>query len=149
MLTGKQRSYLKSLANTLKSLAQLGKEGVSDAFVAQMDDLFEHHELVKVTVLDNSLNDAREAAIEVAERTDAEFVQAIGNKFTLYRQSRTNPLMEIPGADNTRVKNNLLKKKQEEDIKKKKVMNLSKTGKTISKPNAKRKARQKSSKKEH
>lgn len=143
MLTGKQRSYLKGIANTLKPLAQIGKEGITDAFIEQMDHLFDHHEIVKVNVLDNSMNEANAAAHEIMERTNAEFVQAIGNKFTLYRQSRTNPLLEIPGADNTRVKNNLLRIKQEENLKKAKVEKLSKRGGKISKPNARKKSKKK------
>ncbi|MBF4694880.1 ribosome assembly RNA-binding protein YhbY [Fusibacter ferrireducens] len=130
MLTGKQRSYLKGLANKLKPLAQLGKEGISDRFLAQMNDLIEHHELVKVNVLDNSLEDATAAANEVAKALDAEFVQAIGNKFTIYRQSRENPMLEIPGADNTRVKINMMKKNQNASDKER----LSKKGGRISKP---------------
>lgn len=139
MLTGKQRSFLKGLANKLKPLAQLGKEGISESFLAQMNDLLEHHELVKVNVLDNSLEDATAAANDVAKALDAEFVQAIGNKFTIYRQSRENPMLEIPGADNKRVKINLMKKNQKPSDKER----VSKKGGRISKPLKGKKSRPK------
>ncbi|GAU77432.1 ribosome assembly RNA-binding protein YhbY [Fusibacter sp. 3D3] len=139
MLTGKQRSYLKSLANKLKPMAQLGKEGISESFLSQMNALLEHHEIVKVNVLDNSLEDATAAAHDVGKALDAEFVQAIGNKFTIYRQSRENPILEIPGADNTRVKTNLMKKNQKPSDK----VRLSKKGGRISKPLKGKKSRPK------
>lgn len=130
MLTGKQRSYLKGMANKLKPMAQLGKDGITESFIAQMDQLLEHHEIVKVNVLDNSMEDATKAASEVAEALDAEFVQAIGNKFTIYRQSRENPEIEIPGADNTRVRINRLKKQQKKNLKER----ITKKGGRASKP---------------
>ncbi|MBS7526820.1 ribosome assembly RNA-binding protein YhbY [Fusibacter paucivorans] len=132
MLTGKQRSFLKSLTNTMKPVTQLGKEGVTEAFLIEVDHLLEHHELIKISVLNNSMCTAKEAANEIAEKTDAEFVQAIGNRFTLYRQSRTNPTLEIPGADNSRVHNNRLKQLQVEREKQNKMQKQS-TGKRIRK----------------
>lgn len=110
MLTGKQRSYLKGLAHNLKPLTQLGKDGISDAFLDQVSVLLDQHELIKINVLDNSMESAEHAAIEVANALNAEFVQAIGNKFVIYRQSRIDPMLEIPGADNSRVKMNLQRK---------------------------------------
>lgn len=110
MLTGKQRSYLKGMAHSLKPVTQLGKEGISDAFLDQVSILLDRHELIKINVLDNSAESATHAANVICEAIDAEFVQAIGNKFTIYRQSRIDPNIEIPGADNTRVKINQQKK---------------------------------------
>ncbi len=130
MLTGKQRSYLKGLAHNERPMLQIGKEGISEGVIAQLDALLERHELVKVHVLDNSLEDAKEAANALAEPLKAEFVQAIGSKFTLYRQSRENPMIIIPGGDNTRVYKNLKKK----EVSGKKEERLSKRGGKISKP---------------
>lgn len=131
MLTGKQRSYLKSLANTMKPLAQLGKEGVTESFIAEINQLLEKHELIKINVLDASLRGAKEAANELCEALDAEFVQAIGNKCSIYRQSRENPTLEIPGADNTRVFKNRMKKLQIEREKEKRLAKNKSTGKRI------------------
>lgn len=132
MLTGKQRSYLKGLTHTRKPLAQVGKDGLSEAFIGEIDALLERHELVKVNVLDNSDQDASEAAIALAEMLKAEFVQAIGNKFTLYRQSRENPMLTIPGADNKRVRMNMQRKAAagvKEERKNKRGGKISKPGK--------------------
>lgn len=96
MLTGKQRSYLKSLANTIKPITQIGKQGITENFIQQLEEALEARELVKVHVLENSLLNAKEAASEVVQLTGAEFVQAIGNKFVIYRRSKENPKIHLP-----------------------------------------------------
>lgn len=87
MLTGKQRSYLRSMANTMDPIFQVGKGGIGDNLIKQFNDALEARELVKATVLKNSEADAREICDEIAERTGAEVVQVIGSKFVLYRES--------------------------------------------------------------
>ncbi|NLY78028.1 MAG: ribosome assembly RNA-binding protein YhbY [Tissierellia bacterium] len=96
MLTGKQRSYLKSLANTMDPIFQVGKYGITDNFIKQVDDALEKRELLKIKVLNNSLLDAKEVASELAEKVNAEFVQSIGNKFVLYRESKKNKKIILP-----------------------------------------------------
>ena len=86
MLTGKQRSYLKGIANGIDPIFQIGKNGVNDNLIKQVDDALEAREIVKINVLNNSLLNTKEVANQVAELTDAEFVQSIGNKFVLYRE---------------------------------------------------------------
>lgn len=96
MLTGKQRSYLKGLANNIDPICQLGKNGISDNFVKQIEETLESRELIKVNVLNNSLLDANEVAIELCEIVNAEFVQSIGNKFVLYKESKENKKIVLP-----------------------------------------------------
>ncbi|MBL7575235.1 RNA-binding protein [Peptoniphilus asaccharolyticus DSM 20463] len=95
MLTGKQRSYLKSIANTLNPLIQVGKGGIGDGMLSQIDKSLEDHELVKITVLKNSPVEAREIVEEILDATNAEFVQQIGNKLTIYRESKENKKIEL------------------------------------------------------
>ena len=90
MITSKQRSYLRSLANTIDPIFQVGKGGISESMVQQVKDALEARELVKITVLKNSMLDTREACEEMAERTGAEPVQVIGNRFVLYKRSKEN-----------------------------------------------------------
>lgn len=87
MITSKQRSYLKGMANSLKPIVQLGKDGINEGFIRQIDIMLDDHELVKVNVLEGSMLGAKEAAFEVVEKTNCEFVQAIGRKFVIYRPS--------------------------------------------------------------
>ncbi|HCW04153.1 MAG TPA: ribosome assembly RNA-binding protein YhbY [Clostridium sp.] len=96
MLTSKQRSYLRSLANKMESIFQLGKNGIEEGFLKQIDDALEARELIKLTVLNNSDYGAREASDLICEKLGCEGVQAIGNKFVLFRRSSKKPKIELP-----------------------------------------------------
>ncbi|MCT4632187.1 MAG: YhbY family RNA-binding protein [Firmicutes bacterium] len=84
-MRGKERSYLKSLAHNKKPVTQIGKEGITEAVIDRLRQDLQSHELIKVRLLDSSLLGAKEAAIEVCDRLSAEFIQAIGNIFVIYR----------------------------------------------------------------
>ncbi|WP_138159774.1 ribosome assembly RNA-binding protein YhbY [Peptoniphilus catoniae] len=94
-MKGKERAYLKSLANNIDPLIQVGKNGVTEAFLIQLDKLLEDHELVKIRVLKNSPVMAREIVEEILDKTGAEFVQQIGNKLTIYRESQEKKKIEL------------------------------------------------------
>ena len=96
MLTGKQRSYLKGIANAIEPIFQIGKNGINENFIKQIDEAFEAREIIKVNVLNNSFLETKSAANKVAELTDAEFVQSIGNKFVIYRESEENKKIVLP-----------------------------------------------------
>lgn len=95
MITPKQRAELKALANSLEPVFQIGKGGVNDAQVAQIDDYLRVHELVKIKVLDNSLLTAKEAAVDIAERINADVVQYIGSKAILYKRNEKEPVIKL------------------------------------------------------
>ncbi|MBQ1489927.1 MAG: ribosome assembly RNA-binding protein YhbY [Eubacterium sp.] len=88
MLTGKQRSYLKGLAHELEPVVMIGKSGVSESVVTAIDDALSAHELVKVAIVGDTELDPKVVANEMAGRLRADFVQAIGHKFVLYRMPR-------------------------------------------------------------
>ena len=90
-LTSKQRAQLRGLANTLDTILQVGKEGITENLVKQADDALEARELIKCRVLENSMLTAREACRELCVLTRSEPVQVIGTKFVLYRRSHTVP----------------------------------------------------------
>ncbi len=96
MITGKQRSYLKSLANNLDPIFQLGKNGLTENFIKQVDDALRTRELVKINVLKNSIEDPTEIANILIKELNAEFVQSIGRKFVIYRESEENKTIELP-----------------------------------------------------
>ena len=89
-MTSKERAYLRGLANRVPSLYQVGKDGISENMIKQIDLALEARELVKGNVLENSMMSAREAAEELADKTSAQVVQVIGNKFVLYRRTEKN-----------------------------------------------------------
>ena len=96
MLTGKQRSHLKSLAHNLDALFQLGKNGLSDNFIKQVDEALENRELVKINILNNSDMETEELSRALVEALGAEFVQNIGNKVIIYRESEENKQINLP-----------------------------------------------------
>lgn len=96
MLTSKQRSYLKSLAHNIDPITYIGKEGITEVFISQLNDVLEARELVKVSIQKNGFLDTKDAANEVVRLSDAEFVQAIGRKFVIYKKSKNNPEIELP-----------------------------------------------------
>ncbi len=102
-MRGKERSFLKKLAHGQRALSQVGKDGITDSYIESLDKLLEDHELIKISFLDSFAEDLDKATEEILERSDSEFIQKIGRKLVIYRQSRTNPMIEIPGADNRRV----------------------------------------------
>ncbi len=95
MITSKQRATLRGLANRIPAILQIGKGGICENFLKQVDDALEARELVKITVLETAFLDTREACGQVAELLGAEPVQAIGSKFVLYRESKENKTIEI------------------------------------------------------
>ena len=91
-LTSKQRSQLRSLANSIDTILHVGKDGIGENLIKQADDALEARELIKGRVLDNNLEyDARRAAEELAAATRSEVEQVIGTKFVLYRESHSKP----------------------------------------------------------
>ena len=89
-MTSKERAYLRGLANRVPSLYQVGKDGVTENVVKQIDDALAARELIKGNVLENSMMTAREAAEELAKKTASQVVQVIGNRFILYRRTDKN-----------------------------------------------------------
>lgn len=96
MLTSKQRAYLRGLANSIDAIFQVGKAGVTPELTETVNNALEARELVKINVLDNTMLGAKEAAEQLSGRTRSEVVQVIGNKFVLFRQSKTKPTIELP-----------------------------------------------------
>lgn len=87
MLTSKQRAALKSIASRTDAIFQIGKGGVGEAMVKSISDALEARELIKISVLENSAESARDAAEAIAEATASEVVAVIGRKIILYKVS--------------------------------------------------------------
>lgn len=95
MLTGKQRSLLKKMAHGIEPTVFIGKSGLTENIKKELEIGFETRELVKVKIQEGSDLQPKETANLLAEELKAEFVQAIGRKFTLYRESKENKVIEI------------------------------------------------------
>ena len=87
MLTSKQRAEFRAQANSLETTLMVGKDGVTEAVIAEADRLLTARELVKGKVLETALMSAREVSDEICEATGADGVSCVGSKFVIYRFS--------------------------------------------------------------
>ena len=88
MLSSKQRATLRSMANGVDTIMQIGKDGVTENLITTVSDALEARELIKLKVLDNSAETPRSAAEALAEATGADVVCTVGTKLVLYRESK-------------------------------------------------------------
>lgn len=95
-MTGKQRAYLRGLANTIPAKYQIGKEGIVENHKKQFSDALEANELIKIHVLETVEDTPREICNQLVEMLDAEPVQVIGRKIVIYRESENNKQIVIP-----------------------------------------------------
>lgn len=93
-MTSKQRAYLRGVANKIDSIFQIGKGGITENLIKQLSDALEARELIKITVLKNAPDYARDLANEIAESTNSEVIQVIGNKITLFRKRKEKSRFE-------------------------------------------------------
>ena len=93
MLSGKQKRYLRALANDLNSTFQIGKEGLSDNLIQTVDDALRTHELVKIKLLKTVSDDVDEIIFDLAMNTKSEVVQKIGRVFVLYRKAKETKII--------------------------------------------------------
>lgn len=96
-MTSKQRAYLKGLAMTMDPILQLGKGDLTPENTAAVDEALAARELIKISVLQNCLEDPRQMAEVLAERTRSQIVQVIGKKIVLYREGKNEKKkIELP-----------------------------------------------------
>ena len=95
-MTSKQRAYLRGLANPLAAILQVGKNGLNDNLIKQVEDALEARELIKLSVLETAPEDNRTIAETLASSTNSVLVQVVGNKITLYRAKKKNPKIQLP-----------------------------------------------------
>lgn len=96
MITSKERAYLRGLANNMSPIFQIGKNGVEESFLNQLEEALEARELIKIKVLENSGLSAREASDKICESINCEGIQAIGSKIVLYKESKNKKKIELP-----------------------------------------------------
>ena len=87
-MTSKQRAYLKSLAMTMEPIFQVGKNSVTTENVEAIRQALDKRELIKISVLQNCMDDPKEIAQILGERTRSQVVQVVGKKITLYKEGK-------------------------------------------------------------
>jgi len=85
-LSGQQKRKLKAMAQRMDAQLKLGKAGLSDTFVACVDDALERCELVKVR-FDEFKTEKHELMPRMAERTQSELVMQVGHVAVLFRRN--------------------------------------------------------------
>ena len=95
-MTTKERAYLKGLAQNITPVLSLGKQSLTPEFTDAVSEALKARELIKVNVLKNCLDDVKEVANTVAERTRSDLVQVIGRKFVLYKPFKDEPKIILP-----------------------------------------------------
>lgn len=94
-LTSKQRAYLKSLAQKTEAIFQIGKNGLTPEVTEAVALALDARELVKISVLQNCLEDPKDMSLMLAERTKSIVVQVIGKKIVLYKPAKKNPKITL------------------------------------------------------
>lgn len=95
-LTGKQRRFLRGKGHHLSPLLQIGKNGITEAFVEAVDQGLLTHELIKVRIGQNALVDREQAAAELSNATGSEIAQTVGNVILIYRPHPKQPVIKLP-----------------------------------------------------
>jgi RNA-binding protein len=98
MLTGKQKRHLRALGHKLKPLIQIGKKEIEAALIAETNVSLDHHELIKVKLLESCMLNKHEASETLAEACQADVAQILGKTFLLYRAANP-PVIVLPKAD--------------------------------------------------
>ena len=95
-MTSKQRAYLKGLAMNIEPVFQVGKSGLTPKITEAVLEAFNTRELIKLAVLKNCLEDPKEIAAVIAERTHSQVVQVIGKKIVLYKENKDHKKINLP-----------------------------------------------------
>ena len=95
-MTSKQRAYLKGLAMNIEPVFQIGKSGLTPEVTEAVDEAFNTRELIKLAVLKNCVEDPRDIAEMLGERTKSQVVQVIGKKIVLYKESNDHKKINLP-----------------------------------------------------
>lgn len=98
MITSKQRAYLRGLANTMEPIFHVGKTGLTPEITEAISEALDKRELIKLNILKNCLEDIREIATVLSERTHSDIVQIIGRRIVLYRPAKDKDkrMIELP-----------------------------------------------------
>ena len=95
MLTSKQRAELRAQAQKIDAIIQIGKDGISFETVQTADQALYARKIIKISVLDNSGLETKDAAYELASKTKSDVVQVIGNKFVLFKKTDKQTRREV------------------------------------------------------
>ncbi len=94
-MTSSERAKLRGIAMNLQPSTHIGKNGLNETLIAQIEEQLEAHELIKIAVLNNAEFSAKDVIEELSSLCKAEPVQAMGSKITLYRRSSKKDIKHL------------------------------------------------------
>ena len=95
MLNSRQRAQLRAMANDMETILQIGKMGINENTIKQVNDALEARELIKLRILETCPTSVRETAEIIAKETECDVVQVIGSRFVLYKESKNNKTIKL------------------------------------------------------
>lgn len=95
MLTSKQRAYLRKIGHQVDPIVHIGKSGVTEPVIRQLDEALEARELIKARVLQSCTDSIEAIEDRLVSATGAEVVQSIGSTLLLYRRSTEHPTIDL------------------------------------------------------
>ncbi|WP_278557645.1 ribosome assembly RNA-binding protein YhbY [Limosilactobacillus vaginalis] len=94
-LRGKQKRFLRAQANHLQPIFAVGKEGLTQNWVDQLDGALDRRELIKVNILQNSDVTPKEVQHFIESQTEIQVVQIIGRVLVLFKVSANKDAREL------------------------------------------------------
>lgn len=94
-LRGKQKRFLRAQANHLQPIFAVGKEGLTQNWVDQLDGALDRRELIKVNILQNADVTTSEVQHFIESRTEIQVVQTIGRVLVLFKVSKNKDAREL------------------------------------------------------
>ena len=91
----KQRAFLSGCANKMEVVFQIGKGEIDDNVIKATNECLAKRELIKMKTLQNSLLSSREAAEEIAAKTESDVVKVVGSTFVLFKQKKTESKFDL------------------------------------------------------
>ena len=95
MLTSNEKRQLKSIASTLETKYQVGKNEISDTVIAMLDKALTARELIKIDVMKAVAIPVMELALDLSSKLNAEIVQVVGRVIVLYRYSKEHHKIKL------------------------------------------------------
>jgi RNA-binding protein len=95
-LTSAQKKFLKGLGHSLNPVIHIGKEGITERLITSISKALSDHELIKVSLLDNSDLERDDVAEQVSNSTSSELIQILGKKILFYKPNPKKKRIILP-----------------------------------------------------
>ena len=95
MIDKKTRIKLRSMAQTIKPIVWVGKDGFSVNVLNQIKEELFNHELIKISLQENVEIPSEFELTEIAVKLGADIVTTIGRKIVLYKHSEKKNIKHI------------------------------------------------------